>query len=111
MEPTPRRNHEKAKPSAKRASRCPGILISHEIEARYAGRSEPKEAHEARRHEEVNRMTTLTNYPCWGIPREELHEARRRAQAERTKVLREILAAVVWRRREAAELPVVLEHA
>ena len=53
MEPIPRINHERAKPSPKRASRCAGILISHEIEARYAGRSELKEAHEAQRHKEV----------------------------------------------------------
>ena len=56
-------------------------------------------------------MTILTNYPYWGIPREELHEARRRAHAERTKIVREILAAVVWWRREAAELPAVPEPA
>ena len=47
-------------------------------------------------------MTTPTNYPYWGVRREELHEARRRAHAERVEVVRQILSALVsWRRKSA----------
>ena len=47
-------------------------------------------------------MTTLRNHPYWGIPPEELHEARRRANAERAKVVRQIFTALVaWRHRRA----------
>ena len=61
--------------------------------------------------------TTVRNNPYWGIRSEELHDARRRAHAERAMVVREILAALVsWRRkidrRAPAEptLKVVHEH-
>ena len=47
-------------------------------------------------------MTTLRNHLYWGIRFEELHEARRRALAERTKVVRQILSALVsWQRKSA----------
>ena len=55
-------------------------------------------------------MTTLESQPYWGIPRVELHEARRRAHAERAKLVGQIFAALVtWRlrrseRRAAGEL-------
>ena len=55
-------------------------------------------------------MTTLRNDPYWGIRPEELHEARRRAHAERAKVVRQIFTALIkwrlWRAesRAAAEL-------
>lgn len=45
-------------------------------------------------------MTTLKSDPYWGITREELREARRRAHAERTKLARPLFAALVsWRRK------------
>jgi len=47
-------------------------------------------------------MTTLRNHLYWGIPSEELHEARRRAHAERAKVVRQMFTALVsWRRKSA----------
>lgn len=49
-------------------------------------------------------MATLKSHPYWGIRSEELHEARRRAHAERAKVVRQILTSLVsWRRRKSAE--------
>jgi hypothetical protein len=45
-------------------------------------------------------MTTLRNHLYWGIWAEELHEARRRAHAERAKAVRVIISALVsWRRK------------
>lgn len=63
-------------------------------------------------------MTTPRSHPYWGIKPEELHEARRRAHAERAKVVHQLFAALVsWRRkasdwRAAAEpaLKVAHEH-
>jgi hypothetical protein len=47
-------------------------------------------------------MAILRNQPYWGIRSEELHEARRRAHAERAKVVRHILSVLVsWRRKSA----------
>jgi len=49
-------------------------------------------------------MTTLRSHPYWGIPREQLHEARRRAHTERAKVVRQILTTLVsWRPRKPLE--------
>ena len=45
-------------------------------------------------------MTTLRNHLFWGIKAEELHEARRRAHAERAKVVGQLFAALgSWRRK------------
>ena len=45
-------------------------------------------------------MTTLRNHPYWGISRVELHDARRRAHAERAKAVRQLFAVLVsWRRK------------
>jgi len=45
-------------------------------------------------------MTTLRSHPYWGIEPEELHEARRRASAERAKVVRQLFSALVsWPRK------------
>jgi hypothetical protein len=55
----------------------------------------------------VHAMTTESTHPYWGIRREELHEAKRRAHAERAKVVRQMFAALAaWRakRRAAAQL-------
>jgi hypothetical protein len=49
-------------------------------------------------------MTTPKSHPYWGIRPEELHEARRRAHAERAKVVRQMFTSLVsWRRRKSAE--------
>ena len=61
-------------------------------------------------------MTVPRNHPYWGLRPEELHEARRRANAERAKVVRQILAALVsWRRkandpRTGAEAALKIAH-
>jgi hypothetical protein len=63
-------------------------------------------------------MTTLRSHPYWGIEPEELHEARRRASAERAKVVRQLFAALVswsrkasdWRASTESSLKVAHEH-
>jgi len=54
----------------------------------------------------VHDMTTLRTHPYWGIRPEELHEARLRAHAERTKVRRQIITALskwrLWRAESTA---------
>jgi len=58
----------------------------------------------------VHDMITLRTHPCWGIQPEELHEAMRRARAERAKAVGQIFTALIkwrpWRAesRAAAEL-------
>jgi hypothetical protein len=104
MEPVPRKNQEPAKASPKRAPRGPGILISVESEARWWAAMNDYQT------SGVHDMITLRTHPYWGIRPEELHEARRRANAERAKVIRQILTALIkwrlWRAesRAAAEL-------
>jgi hypothetical protein len=56
-------------------------------------------------------MTTLRSRPYWGIEPEELHEARRRASAERAKVVPQLFAALVSWRPKASDLRVSAEPA
>jgi hypothetical protein len=56
-------------------------------------------------------MNALRTHPYWGIPPEELHEARRRALVERAKVVQQLGEALASWRRKASGRRGAAEHA